>query len=377
MWHPVHARLVGLLTILTQRKPVVLFKEDEADAWMVLGISFCTLLVFDFILATFIGKNLSLKGAMSAVGVSVLSAFFFGAYIYTRFGPHAASEWTSAYMLEWLLSFDNLFVFHQIFVAFGTPPDQRHKPLMAGICGAVFLRLVALSAAEYLVHSFWIMHFILGGFLVFTGVRTLMEADDDEDYTQGRFIQMVATYLPIVDRYDKDGAFFVRVQVSPKVENYGSVDEYQEKPRKVWRGTLLVLVVIAMEITDLIFAVDSISAIVAQVDDLFLAYSAILFAMLGLRSGYFIVELMAQTFRLFKFGIAAILIFIGFKLICSHWFSIPALVVLLVMPSTLGLSVVLSYVIERKNPRVEGDTGSAPGETERGSAPMLGETSAS
>merc|ERR1719487_240342 len=133
------------------------------------------------------------------------------------------------------------------------------------------------------------------------------------------------------------------------------------RSRKVWKGTLLILVVIAMELTDLVFAVDSISAIVAQVDDLFLAYSAILFAMLGLRSGYFIVELLAQTFRLFKFGIAAILIFIGAKLICSHWFSIPALVVLLVMPSTLGLSVVLSLILEKKTPgEVPADTGSAP-----------------
>jgi tellurite resistance protein TerC len=371
MWHPLRTRVFGLLTILTQRKPVVLFKEDETDAWMVLGVSFCALLTFDFILASVVGKNLSLKGAVSAVGVSVFSAMLFGAYIYMRFGPHAASAWTSAYMLEWLLSFDNLFVFHQIFLAFGTPADQRHKPLMAGIIGAVFLRLVALSAAEYLVHSFWIMHFILGGFLVFTGVRTMMEGDEDEDYSKGPFVQMVAKYLPILDRYDKDGAFFVRVQVTPKVESYGSVDEYQDKPRKAWRGTLLVLVVIAMEITDLIFAVDSISAIVAQVDDLFLAYSAILFAMLGLRSGYFIVELMAQTFRLFKFGIAAILIFIGFKLICSHWFSIPALVVLLVMPSTLGLSVVLSYVVDRNKTRVEGDTGSAPGG--QSNSPILGD----
>jgi tellurite resistance protein TerC len=370
MWHPFPAHVLGLLTILTERKPVVLFKEDEADAWMVLTVSFIALLSFDFILASFIGKNLSLKGAMAAVGVSVLSAVLFGVYIYMRFGSHAASEWTSAYMLEWLLSFDNLFVFHQIFLAFGTPADQRHKPLMIGICGAVFLRLVALACAEYLIHSFWVMHFILGGFLVITGVRTLMDAEDEDDnYQRGWFTQMAAKRLPIVNRYDPDGAFFVQVDASPKVDNYGSVDE-SGKQRKVWRGTLLVLVVIAMEITDLIFAVDSISAIVAQVDDLFLAYSAILFAMLGLRSGYFIVELMAQTFRLFKFGIAAILIFIGFKLICSHWFSIPALVVLLVMPSTLGLSVGLSLILEKKSPQnVAADTGSAP--TARDS-PLIG-----
>jgi tellurite resistance protein TerC len=262
-------------------------------------------------------------------------------------------------MLEWLLSFDNLFVFHQIFVAFGTPPEQRHKPLMFGIIGAVFLRLVALSLAEYMIHSFWVMHFILGGFLVFTGVKTLMDADDDDDYKEGWFVKMAAKYLPIVDRYDKDGAFIVEVAVPSKVESYGAVDE-SGKQRKVWRGTMLILVVIAMEITDLIFAVDSISAIVAQVDDLFLAYSAILFAMLGLRSGYFIVELMAQTFKLFKFGIAAILIFIGAKLICSHWFQIPALVVLIVMPSTLGLSVALSLLLDKKNQQTIADTGSAP-----------------
>jgi tellurite resistance protein TerC len=262
-------------------------------------------------------------------------------------------------MLEWLLSFDNLFVFHQIFLAFGTPADQRHKPLMLGICGAVVLRLVALAFAEYLFHSYWLMHFILGGFLVYTGARTLMEEDvDDENYSKGWFVQMAAKHLPIVDYYDKDGAFCVRVDAAPKLDGYGSVE--QGKERKVWRGTLLVLVVIAMEITDLIFAVDSISAIVAQVDSLFLAYSAILFAILGLRSGYFIVEILAQTFKLFKFGIAAILIFIGMKLIVSHWFSIPALVVLLVMPSTLGLSVVLSLIFDKKDASQMPDTGSAP-----------------
>merc|ERR1719281_45034 len=230
---------------------------------------------------------------------------------------------------------------------------------MMGIIGAVFLRLIALAFAEYMIHSFWVMHFILGGFLVYTGVQTLIADDDEDSYEQGWFTQMVARNFPIVDRYDKDGAFFIRVDAAPQADTYGSVED--GKKRKVWKGTLLVMVVVAMEITDLIFAIDSISAIVAQVDDLFLAYSAILFAMLGLRSGYFVVELMARTFRLFKFGIAAILIFIGFKLICSHWFSIPALVVLLVMPSTLGLSVVLSYVLEKKqNPAIAADTGSAP-----------------
>jgi tellurite resistance protein TerC len=323
---------------------------------MVLGVSFSILLLMDFVLASFIGKNLSVKGAVGAVGVSVLSAVAFGAYIYVRFGKHAAAQWTSAYMLEWLLSFDNLFVFHQIFIAFGTPADQRHKPLMMGIIGAVFLRLVALAFAEYLIHSFWVMHFILGGFLVYTGVQTLIADDDEDSYEKGWFTQMVARNFPIVDRYDKNGAFFIRVDAAPQADHYGSVEDGEK--RKVWKGTLLVLVVVAMEVTDLIFAVDSISAIVAQVDNLFLAYSAILFAMLGLRSGYFIVEIMAQTFRLFKFGIGAILIFIGMKLICSHWFTLPAIVVLLVMPSTLGLSVVLSMILDKK--KVRADTGSAP-----------------
>jgi tellurite resistance protein TerC len=373
MWFNLPSHLLGLLTTLSERKPVVLFKEDEADAWMVLGVSFSILLLMDFVLASFIGKNLSVKGAVGAVSVSVLSAVAFGVYIYTRFGKHAASQWTSAYMLEWLLSFDNLFVFHQIFVAFGTPADQRHKPLMMGIIGAVFLRLVALAFAEYLIHSFWVMHFILGAFLVYTGVQTMMEADDDEDsYEQGWFTQMVARNFPIVDRYDKDGAFFIRVDAAPQADNYGSVED--GKKRKVWKGTLLVLVVIAMEVTDLIFAVDSISAVVAQVDNLFLAYSAILFAMLGLRSGYFIVEIMAQTFRLFKYGIGAILIFIGMKLICNHWFTLPAIVVLFVMPSTLGLSVVLSMILDKK--KAQADTGGAPSPRESPQIPLRAGTAA-
>jgi tellurite resistance protein TerC len=243
---------------------------------------------------------------------------------------------------------------------------------MMGIIGAVFLRLLALTLAEYMIHSFWVMHFILGGFLVYTGVQTLIADDDEDSYEQGWFTQMVARNFPIVDRYDKDGAFFIRVDAAPEAENYGSVED--GKKRKVWKGTLLVLVVIAMEVTDLIFAVDSISAVVAQVDNLFLAYSAILFAMLGLRSGYFIVEIMAQTFRLFKYGIGAILIFIGMKLICNHWFTLPAIVVLFVMPSTLGLSVVLSMILDKK--KAEAGTGGAPSPRESPQIPLRAGTAA-
>jgi tellurite resistance protein TerC len=326
----------------TEGEHVTLFHPEEVDAWIVLACAFSLLLLLD-LAWTYCRPGMSMRTACASVLLCVGCGMAFNVYVYFRFGQHAAWQWASAYALEWLLSFDNLFVFHQIFTAYKTPVELRYRPLMIGIFGALILRLVALYFAEFMMHKFWVMHLIFGVFLVYTGLRTISEEEDEEEeYRQGPVSKKIGEWIPLVSYYDPKGAFFVQVEEDKEGANYGAIPQ----KTKVWKGTVMVLVLVSLELTDILFAIDSISAIAAQVDHLFLAYSAIVFAMLGLRAGYFVVDALAQTFKLFKFGIAAILIFIGIKLMCAHFYTMPPAVVLLVMPCTLTLSV-LSVVLEK------------------------------
>lgn len=323
---------------------VTLFRKEDADAWLVLSLTFGVLLTLDLVCLSQWKQKMTLSSALVMTVCWVFLGVCFNGYVYMRFGHDAALQWTSAYVLEWLLSFDNLFVFHSIFTMYKTPESMRHKPLFIGIIGAVVFRLLFLFVGEYLMHVFWYAHLLFGAMLVVTGIRSAMD-DDDEDVSQNWVVQKVTTWMPIVERYDPSGAFFIKVPDPAEEKSYGSVESGQ--PREVWRGTLLLLVVVCIEVADLIFAVDSVSAVVAQVNTLFLAYSAVVFAMLGLRAGYFVIDTLASTFELFKYGISTILVFIGLKLIFSKVIEIPPTVVCLILLSTLTTSVILSVVVEK------------------------------
>lgn len=330
---------------------VTFFRKEDADAWLVLSLAFITLLTLDLIFLSHWKQRLSLHTALLTTLGWVMCGVGFNGYVFFRFGEEAAWQWCSAYVLEWLLSFDNLFVFHSIFSMYKTPETMRHRPLFIGIMCAVVFRLGFLFLGEYFMHVFWYAHLCFGALLVVTGVRSALD-DDDEDVSKNWFVQKVTQYLPIVERYDPSGAFFIKVpdpnrETPPEERSYGSVEAGVQTPREVWRGTLLLLVLVCIEVADLIFAVDSVSAVVAQVNTLFLAYSAVVFAMLGLRAGYFVIDTLASTFELFKYGIATILVFIGLKLIFSKVVHIPPLIVCIILFGTLTTSVILSIMLEQ------------------------------
>jgi len=293
--------------------------------------------------------------------------------------------WMSGYMLEWMLSFDNLFVFHMIFSVYQTPDHLKHRPLYLGICGAIVFRLAFIFVGEYLMHAMYFMHFVFGAFLIYTGVKTATADEDDEDPSQHPLVQWLQRQVPFVSYYDEGGRFFVRVPVDGNgdiiladeckngwrrssgvgaterlagddpVTSYGAVDfaaAYKSTrvhggQRFQLRATMLFLVVCCLEISDLLFAVDSVSAIVAQVNDLFLAYTSAVFAMLGLRAMFFVIDVLAQMFTLLKYGVAAVLCFIGVKLIVSRMYHIPPAVVCVVLVSAIGGSMVASLLQDR------------------------------
>jgi tellurite resistance protein TerC len=334
-----------------------LFRQEDLTAWIVFTGVFFALVIFDNAVLHRKAEKLSLLQAVLFTTFWIACAGMFCIYVWSTRGAVDAFSWGTGYILEWMLSIDNLFVFHRIFEVFKTPDDQKHKPLFYGIIGAIVFRMGFFLVGELMMKHVWWIHFVFGAFLIYTGIKAIQIDDDEEESPdQGWLFQVILSRISYVDRYDKNGRFFV-----PVIVNKDGEEEYLEdgadtpclSPRKAqeavveWRATRLMLVVVCLEITDLIFAVDSVSAIVAQIPDLFLAYTACVFAMLGLRALFFAIDELVKIFSLLNYGVAFILIFLGLKLILKSWVHFPPEVVCAILISTLLLSVFASLVKEK------------------------------
>lgn len=388
------------------------------DSWAVFTSVFVLLLAFDHLVLHRKAEVMSFKRAALCTLFWIACAVAFNGYVYLKFGADAALNWAVGYALEWMLSLDNLFVFHLVFEMYGVPDHLKHKPLFIGIIGAVIFRLVFFVVGQALLHSNSWMHLIFGGFLVYTGVKAGITDDEDEDPSQNPLVKWLERRLPLLGGYDKDGSFFVRVQLDttgamvppPLASKFAELDETsallqrassprspnkcaprsaffrepsglsrQTSPREaapedveplpdaprgqvpVWdtsagtstggrrelRATLLVLVVICLEITDIVFAVDSVTAILAQVPELFLAYTACTFASLGLRAMFFIIDELIRMFQWLRFAVAAILVFVGVKLIVSKMVYIPPGLVCVILAGTIAACMLLQVLLNR------------------------------
>jgi tellurite resistance protein TerC len=353
-------------------RKTVLFDEDDLVPWVVFTFVFFILVIFDNAVLHRKAEKLTLLKSLLYTTFWIAVAGMFNLYIYWTRGLDDAFSWGTGYLLEWMLSVDNLFVFHRIFVVFKTPDEQKHKPLFYGIIGAIVFRMVFFLIEEILLHHVTWMHIVFGLFLIYTGFKAVTMDDDDEAPDQGWLYQMILSRINYVDEYDEKGRFFMPIAVDKEtgqpVEDIDSARLADGKPLddKVivqYRATRLTLVVVCLEVTDLIFAVDSVSAIVAQIPDLFLAYTACVFAMLGLRAMFFAIDELVKMFTLLSYGVAFILIFLGLKLILRSWIHIPPGIVCSILVSTLALSVLLSMLQDKF-----GEKDEAPEDTESQSA---------
>jgi len=405
---------------------------DKYGSWLVFFTCFVTLLAVDHLVLHRQHQVLSFQRASLYVVFWICCAAMFNVYVLAVFGQAAAFNWGSGYILEWMLSMDNLFVFHMVFNIYGTPDHLKHKPLFYGIVGAIVFRLLFFVVGEWLFHvSHW-MHLFFGAFLVYTGIKAGLTDEDEEDPTQHPVVKWMSMRLPLLNAYDEGGSFFVRLPVNaktgelclpplappkgslsprkeegaeapevtttstelptPKKEESGSEEEPPSAKKNIpvldlspkavdraesrhikyryeWRATMLVLVVVCLEITDLLFALDSVSAIIAQIPDLYLAFTACVFAMLGLRATFFVIDELIRMFSLLKYGVAAILIFIGVKLIVSKMIYIPPSVVCFILFGTLGLCVAVQVLFDhwKKEDKVLSARAAAPPTVSTGS----------
>jgi tellurite resistance protein TerC len=262
----------------------------------------------------------------SAVWISLALAF--NAFVYMTRGPVPAMEFLTGYIVEEALSVDNLFVFLMIFSYFRVPAEYQHKVLFWGILGALIMRAAFIVAGIALIQQFHWVIYIFGVFLIITGIKMLKSSDEEINPERNPVLRLFRRIMPVTEHYEKD-TFFVR----RNARTY---------------ATPLFVVLLMVETTDVIFAVDSIPAILGITTDPFIVYTSNVFAILGLRSIYFALAGLMQLFHYLKYGLCLILVFVGSKMLISEFYKPPIILALGVIIVVLALSIVASLIWPQK-----------------------------
>ena len=279
--------------------------------------------------------TVSVKEAAIWSAVWITLSLGFAGVIYWLHGQQSALEFVTGYLIEYSLSVDNIFVIILIFSYFRIPDKYQHRVLFWGIIGALIMRGSMIGAGALLIQRFeWIIY-VFGAFLVFTGVRMATHDDADIEPEANPVLRLVRRLLPVTHDY-RGQAFFVK-----------------EAPKRgvpvALMATPLFVVLALVETTDLVFAVDSIPAIFAVTRDPFLVYTSNICAILGLRSLYFLLASVIHNFRFLKLGVAAVLTFVGAKMLVGSFYMIPIYISLPVIVLLLAASVAASVLIAERS----------------------------
>ena len=270
----------------------------------------------------------SIKEASIWSAVWILLAMIFNLGIYSVWGQDKALEFLTGYVIEKSLSVDNLFVFLMIFQYFATPAVYQHRILFWGIMGALFMRAIFIATGAALLENFHWMIYVFGAFLIVTGIKMLLQGEEKLEPNKNPVVRLFQRWMPITNEYQGQH-FFVR------------------KAGKI-HATLLMLVLVVVETTDVIFAVDSIPAIFAITRDPFIVYTSNVFAILGLRALYFMLAGVMEMFVYLKVGLSFVLCFVGAKMLVVDFYKIPVSASLGVVGGILILSVVASLLVQWK-----------------------------
>lgn len=293
--------------------------------WVAFIVGVLVLLVLDLVVVHRKPHAVSLRESAIWSAIWVTLGVAFGAGIWFFAGATPAMEFYTGYLLEKGLSVDNLFVFLIVFSAFSVPKELQHRVLFWGIIGAVVMRGLFIGLGVALINRFeWVLY-IFGAFLVFTGLRLMVKSDEEEHPEEGRAVRWLRKLIPTTQGY-RGSSFFVR-----------------ENGRLL--ATPLFLVLITIELTDVIFATDSIPAIFGVTRDPFIIFSSNVLAILGLRALFFLLADFMERFHYLHIGLALVLTFIGVKMLIEHYVHIPMLASLGGVIGVLLVSVVVSLLL--------------------------------
>ncbi len=261
----------------------------------------------------------------STVWITLAFTFSYGVYEYK--GKEKWLEFITAYLIEYSLSVDNIFVFVIIFSYFNVAPAYQHKVLFWGILGALVMRIIFIFAGVALISKFHWLIYVFGAFLIFTGIRMGVQGEQKLEPDKNPVVRLFKKLFPVADKFHGD-KFVIR-----------------ENGKRIFTPLFIVLLVV--ELTDVIFAVDSIPAVLAISKDTFIVYTSNVFAILGLRSLYFALKGMADKFHYLKYALAIILIFVGVKMCISDIYKIPINISLATIGGILGTAIITSLLVKR------------------------------
>jgi len=281
------------------------------------------------------GRELSIRAAAQRTAIWVLVSLGFNALVWRIKGPHHGLDFLTGYLIEYSLSMDNIFVFVLIFAHFRVPPLAQHRVLVWGIIGALIMRGTMILCGIALVQRFHFVLYLFGLFLLITAGRMLFKKHPARDFTEGWVLRMCRRVLPITRDFHEQ---HFRVHIDGR-----------------WMLTPLALTMIVIEVTDLIFAVDSIPAIFAITRDPFIVYTSNICAILGLRSLYFLLAGLMNRFIYLRTGLALVLAFVGIKMIIADYLPLPRALSLGVIVLILGVTIAISMFKTQNRVAAEGE----------------------
>lgn len=298
--------------------------SDSILLWIAFNAFVLGMLALDLLVFHRKAHAVTLREAFGWSVVWISLALLFNLGIYFLWGSEKAMEFLAGYLIEKSLSVDNIFVFIMIFSYFAVPPMYQHRILFWGILGALIMRAIFIAAGAALLAAFHWIIYIFGAFLIFTGIKMFFAGDEKIEPEKNPAVTLLRRFMPITKDYEGQ-RFFVR------------------KDGRTW-ATPLFVVLLVIETTDVIFAVDSIPAIFAITLDPFIVYTSNIFAILGLRALYFLLAGILEMFRFLKVGLACVLCFVGFKMMIVEFYKIPIGVSLGVVAGILTVSILASLI---------------------------------
>ena len=318
----------------------------DVPIWVWIGFTVFVLIMLTLDLAVFHRKAhvVSLREAATwyVVWVSLAAFFYLGILLWA--GRDKSTEFLTGYIIEVSLSVDNVFIWLIIFSYFAVPAQYQHRVLFLGILGAIVMRGLFIATGVTLLNMFGWLIFVFGGFLIFTGIKLALRKDEEVHPERNPILRLARRLIPVSEGYEGQ-RFFIR--------QHGK-----------WMATPLFMVLLVVEATDLVFAVDSVPAILAITRDPFIVWTSNVFAILGLRALFFLVAGIMRYFRYLNVGLALVLCFVGVKMVISDFYHVPTVISLGAVAGILAVTMLASYVATRREagaqiPAVD-DTASDP-----------------